>query len=29
MGRECKILLVEFFNLLEKISKSLEFNDVW
>ena len=28
VGRECKMLLIEFFNSLEKIAQSLEFNNV-
>jgi len=28
MGRECKFLLIEFFNSLEKIAQSLEVNGV-
>jgi len=28
VGRECKILLIEFFNSLEKITQSLKVNDV-
>ena len=28
VGRECKMLLIEFFNSLEKIAQSLKFNSV-
>ena len=29
MEKECKILLIEFFNLLKKIAQVSEFNGVW